>query len=250
MDRERLPKTVLGRVIFRSFFLQASWSFERMQSLGFLFAVLPALRLLYAGEGLAAACRRHLDYFNTHPFMAAPVLGTTLALEELEKRGEPGYLGVTEFKKMVMAPYAAMGDALFWGGVRPVASGAALFFAIRGSLLAPIVFLLLFNLPHLWFRCVGVTRGYALGLKVVEIVQKRRLPDIAIRLKEGMVVLLGGLCAYLTFLCLRAEELAPGWGLAAMPFVVLGGKLVRKGLSTLLIVFSVAVFILFFISVL
>lgn len=244
MDGNGLPKRILGKVILRSFFLQASWNFERMQSLGFLFAVAPALRLLYAGEALAAACRRHLEYFNTHPFMASPVIGTTLALEEQERRGEPGYLGVPEFKKMVMAPYAAMGDALFWGGIRPVAAGASLFFAVRGSLWAPAIFLLFFNLPHLWLRCAGVARGYALGLKVVEVVQKRRLPDLAIRLKEGTVVLLGGLCAYLTFLCLRGEDLAPGWGLAAMPAVILGGKLVRRGFSTLLLLLSIAVSIL------
>lgn len=249
MGGTELPKGLIARVILRSFFLQASWNFERMQSLGFLYAVAPALRFFHRGEALAAVFRRHMEYFNTHPFMASPVIGTVLALEEKERRGEADYLGGEEFKRMVMAPYAAMGDAFFWGGVRPAAAGVALFFAARGSFWAPAVFLILFNVPHLWFRFRGLLLGYSLGLKVVELFQRRRLPDLAIRLKEGTVVLLGGLCAYLTFLCLRAEDLGAGWGLAAMPAVILGGKLARKGFSTLVLIVSVAAMILLVVGI-
>jgi len=159
-----------------------------------------------------------------------------LSLEEKRKRGEESYLGVQEFKGMVMAPYAAIGDALFWGAVRPLAAGVALFPAVRGTLWAPLVFLGLFNVPHLWFRVVGLFRGYFLELRVIENIQRRRLPDLAIRLKEGTVVLLGGLCAYMTFLCLRDEAVAVGWGLVVLPLVVLLGRLARRGVSTLLLV--------------
>jgi len=236
MDRLKLPRSVLVRVLIRSFTLQASWNFERLQSLGVFYTLAPALRCLYRGEELELACRRHLEYFNTHPLLASPILGTILSLEEKRKRGEESYLGVQEFKGMVMAPYAAIGDALFWGAVRPLAAGVALFPAVRGTLWAPLVFLGLFNVPHLWFRVVGLFRGYFLELRVIENIQRRRLPDLAIRLKEGTVVLLGGLCAYMTFLCLRDEAVAVGWGLVVLPLVVLLGRLARRGVSTLLLV--------------
>ncbi len=158
MEERILPRKLLSLILLRTFFLQASWNFERLQNLGIFYALAPALRFLYRGEELTAACRRHLEYFNTHPFMASPVVGTILALEEKRCRGEKSYLGVQEFKRMVMAPYAAIGDALFWGGIRPVAAGIGLFFAIRGSLWAPIVFLVLFNLPHLFFAAQGCCR--------------------------------------------------------------------------------------------
>lgn len=246
MDCIRLPRIVLARVLMRSFALQASWNFERLQSLGVLYALGPALRRIFQGEELAKAYRRHLEYFNTHPFLASPVLGAILALEESRSRGEESYLGVQEFKGMVMAPYAAMGDAFFWGAVRPLSAGVALFFAARESFWAPVVFLLLFNLPHLWFRVVGFLRGYFRGLRVVESIQRHRLPDLAIRLKEATVVLLGGLCAYLVFLCLREEGLSAGWGLAVIPLVVLSGRLARKGVSTLLLVLVTSAILLFF----
>lgn len=33
-------------------------------------------------EDQAAALKRHLEFFNTHPYVAAPIMGVTLALEE------------------------------------------------------------------------------------------------------------------------------------------------------------------------
>jgi mannose PTS system EIID component len=230
-----LPKAVLAQIFLRSFLLQASWNFERLQNLGFLFVLAPALRFLYQGEELQAAYARHLEYFNTHPFLAAPVLGTVLHLEERLARGEENPLGVQEFKRMTMAPYAAMGDALFWGGIRPLAAGVALFIAAKGSLWAPLVFLLLFNLPHLWFRTSGVLRGYASGIGVVQTLQSIRLPDLAVRCKEGTVVLLGGLAAYLTHLTLLAEGCSTVWGLLVIPAVFVWGWLARRGISALLL---------------
>jgi mannose PTS system EIID component len=232
-----LPKTVLAKVLLRSLLLQASWNFERLQSLGFLFALAPALRRLYQGDELQAAYARHLEYFNTHPYLAAPVLGAVLHLEELRANGNEGDMGVEEFKRMIMAPYAAMGDALFWGGIRPLAAGVALFFAAKGSLWAPIAFLLLFNLPHLWFRISGLLRGYANGVAIVATVQRIRLPDLAVRCKEGTVVLLGGLAAYLTHLTLTAEGHSTALGVLVVPAVLVWGWLAGKGFSSLLLAF-------------
>ena len=246
MEGVRLPRTVLAKVFIRSFFLQASWNFERMQSLGLLFVLYPALRLLYRGDALTQACSRHLEYFNTHPFFASPVIGTILALEEQKGSGDEGAVSVQEFKRMVMAPYAAVGDALFWGGIRPLAAGISLFFAAKGSMWAPLIFLAVFNVPHLWLRTAGLVRGYTLGLKVVETMQRRKLPDLAIRLKETTVVLLGGLSAYLIFLGLDAEGLPAGWGLLAIPMVVLFSRLTRRGVSSLLLVLALALLLLLF----
>ncbi|PLX86019.1 MAG: PTS mannose transporter subunit IIA [Desulfuromonas sp.] len=240
MEKKIVSRITLAKVFLRSFLFQSSWNFERLQNMGALYTIAPALRQLYRGKELADAYRRHLDYFNTHPFLASPVLGSVIALEEEAARGESAALSVQEYKGMIMAPYAAIGDALFWGGLRPLAAGISLFFAAKGSLWAPVVFLLFFNLPHLWFRTVGLLRGYRQGMRIVEVMQRRRLPDLAIRLKEGTVVLLGGLCAYLAYLQLEGESLSPGWGLCIPLVVSLFGWLVRRGTSVLLLVLAVA----------
>lgn len=41
------------------------------------------LKKLYTSpEDRAAALERHMEFFNTHPYVAAPIIGVTLALEE------------------------------------------------------------------------------------------------------------------------------------------------------------------------
>lgn len=244
----RLSAKNLASVLLRSFFLQASWNFERLQNLGALFALAPALRRIYPPEQWPTAYRRHLEYFNTHPFMAGPVLGTTLALEE-EAAENPDAPDVAAFRDTVMAPYAAMGDSLFWGGLRPLAAGIALFFAAKGSLLAPLVFLLVFNLPNLWLRTAGLFRGYRQGLAMVEWLQTRRLPDLAVRCKEATVVLLGALSAYLAFTGCRDQGLDPWWGLVLLPLLAAVVALVRRGWSTLLLVMMSGTLVLVLVKV-
>jgi len=239
---KKIPLRLLLKVFFRSFAIQGSWNFDRMQNLGFLFAVAPVLRFFYKGKELSASFDRHQEYFNTHPFLASPVIGSVIRLEENRQARQELPVSVQDFKMMTMAPYAAMGDALFWGGLRPLAAGVALFFAVKGSLWAPIIFLIIFNLPHLWIRVSGLFMGYSRGLGIAETIKKRRLPDIAIRVKEATVVLLGALCAYLIYSVLQDAEASIGWGIAVIPFVLFSGWLTKRGVSTLLVALLASVF--------
>ncbi|MBU5568014.1 PTS system mannose/fructose/sorbose family transporter subunit IID, partial [Escherichia sp. S69_ASV_4] len=52
-------------------------------------SMVPAIRRLYPenNEARKQAIRRHLEFFNTQPFVAAPILGVTLALEEQRANG-------------------------------------------------------------------------------------------------------------------------------------------------------------------
>lgn len=235
---------VLLRVLLRSFLMQASWNFERLQNIGFLYVLAPVLRRLYRDDELLAACTRHIEYFNTHPYLATSVVGTVIKLEYKRANDAEDSVTVEDFKKMVMAPYAAMGDAFFWGGLRPLAACTALFFAAKDSLWAPVIFLLIFNIVHLTYRCVGVFHGYKLGVGVVQVIQRHRLPDLALKAKETTVVMLGGLCAYLSTRELTFENFSPLWGLAILPVVVLLGWLARKGISVLLLVLAASVILL------
>ncbi len=224
------------RMYFRSFLLQASWNFEKLQNLGFLYLILPGLRGIY-GEDIPLDVRQiHAGYFNTHPYFAPLVAGTILRLEARDFAGEKPEVDSETYKKMVMGPFAAMGDALFWGGVRPLAALVGLLVASQGSLWAPVVFLVLFNLPHLIFRGSGLFLGYVHELKAIEIVQKCRLPDLAIRLKESTTVLIGVLCAYLSVKGCEHQELPVLWGFIQLPIVLLFAWLAHKGVTSLFLV--------------
>lgn len=226
----------LLQVWFRLLLLQGSWNFERLQGGGWFYAMAPVLRLLYGEKEMLRIAREHVGYFNTHPYLAPAVAGAAIRLELDRASGKEAAVGIADFKEMVAAPYAAVGDALFWGGLRPLAAGVALLLAAKGLAVAPIVFLLLFNALPLWFRIAGFLSGYELGLKSIEFLQRRKLPDLAIRAKEASVVLLGGLAAFMVFQLLEGKG-KPLWlGLLAVPAVLLCGYLARRGISTLLLV--------------
>ncbi len=233
---EKLSRLTLLHVWLRLLLLQGSWNFERLQGGGWFYAMAPVLRVLYGEKEMQRIAREHVGYFNTHPYLAPTVVGAVIRMELERAAGKELEIGVSEFKEMVASPYAAVGDALFWGGLRPLAAGIALLLAAKGLVVAPIVFLLLFNALPLWFRIAGFLSAYELGIQSVEFLQRRKLPDLAIRAKEASVVLFGGVAAFMVFQLLDGKQ-KPLWlGLLAVPAVLLCGYLARRGISTLMLV--------------
>ena len=87
-NKIKLSKADRRSVMLRSQFLQGSWNYERMQNGGWAYSLIPALKKLYPNkDDASAALKRHLEFFNTHPYIAAPILGVTLALEEERANG-------------------------------------------------------------------------------------------------------------------------------------------------------------------
>ena len=117
-----LTKAERVKVMLRSQFLQGSWNYERMQNGGWAYALIPALKKLYPEkEAASAALKRHLEFFNTHPYIAAPILGVTLALEEDRANGVPiDDAAIQGVKVGMMGPLAGIGDPVFWFTVRPI----------------------------------------------------------------------------------------------------------------------------------
>ena len=222
---------------FRLLLLQASWNFETLQGIGFFYALFPGLKKLYKKEKLAEVSLKYIGYFNTHVYFAPLVAGAVLRLEEDQASGKAApEVEIEEFKEMVAAPYAAIGDAFFWGGLRPLAAGVALFFAVKGILWAPLIFILLYNIVPTWIRTVFFSRGYHQGIKSVEFIQRHKLPDLAIHTKEAAVVVLGGLSAFMVFSHLNHHQLSSWLGMLTLIPMVMLGLVARKGFSTLLLV--------------
>lgn len=227
-------------IFLRTFLLQGSWNFRGMQHLGFLYAILPALNHFYRDEEFTAAVNRHAGHFNTNPYMAPAVIGTTLALEEQRANGEGEEIDIADFKQMILAPYAAMGDALFWGGIRPLAAVIALFVASKEEGMAPLAFLLLFNIFHLAFRWAGLHRGYHQGIALIDLIHDLKLPDWAIRAKEATIVLLGGYFAYIVATTLESEQIPLFWGLLLLPVMALLAMFYRRGGSVFHATYAIA----------
>lgn len=170
-NQKKLTAGDIRRVFLRSNFFQGSWNFERMQALGFCFSTIPVIRRLYPenSEERKQAIKRHLEFFNTHPYVAAPVLGVTMAMEEQRANGADIDDGaINGIKVGLMGPLAGVGDPIFWGTVRPVFAALGAGIAMSGSLLGPLLFFILFNLVRLLTRYYGVSYGYKKGLDIVD----------------------------------------------------------------------------------
>lgn len=167
---KKLTASDIRGVFLRSNLFQGSWNFERMQALGFCFSMVPAIRRLYPenSEERKQAIKRHLEFFNTQPFVAAPILGVTLAMEEQRANGaEIDDAAINGIKVGLMGPLAGVGDPIFWGTVRPVFAALGAGIAMIGSLLGPLLFFVLFNVVRLLTRYYGVAYGYKKGVNIV-----------------------------------------------------------------------------------
>ncbi len=166
----KLTKSDRFSVAMRSTFLQGSWNYERMQNGGWCFAMIPALKKLYPDkDDLAAALKRHLEFFNTHPYIAAPVLGVTLALEEDKANGaEVDDAAIQGVKVGMMGPLAGVGDPVFWYTVRPIIGALGASLAMTGNILGPILFFVLWNIIRIAFIVYTVEFGYQAGSAITK----------------------------------------------------------------------------------
>ena len=161
----KLTKKDRISVWWRSTFLQGSWNYERMQNGGWAFAMIPAIKRLYkTKEERAAALKRHLEFFNTHPYVASPVLGVTLALEEERANGVPIEDRTIQGVKVgMMGPLAGIGDPVFWFTVRPILGALAASLAMNGNILGPIIYFLAWNVIRMAFMWYTQEFGYKAG---------------------------------------------------------------------------------------
>jgi len=167
-----------ARILGRSLLLQACWSYERMQGLGFCYAMQPWLQKCYGERQaeLRSAQLRQLEFFNTQPYMAPLALGMVSALEE-EASGLPAaerderIARMGRLKGSVAASLAGIGDALFWGALRPFCAALSLALTLLAwrldFLLAllglPGLYLAAYSLPAFFVRCRGLGWGYSWG---------------------------------------------------------------------------------------
>lgn len=157
-------------VAWRSTFLQGSWNYERMQNGGWCFAMIPAIKKLYTNkEDQKEALKRHLEFFNTHPYLASPILGVTLALEEERANGaQVDDAAIQGVKVGMMGPLAGVGDPVFWFTVRPMLGALGASLAMGGSILGPILFFVLWNVIRWAFMWYTQEFGYKAGSKISE----------------------------------------------------------------------------------
>ena len=162
-----LDKKTLNKMVWRSLNLQASFNYERMQAAGWLYCILPGLEKIHGDnkEDLQTSMQHNLEFFNTHPFLVTFVMGIVLSLEQQKADINT----IRAVRVAAMGPLGGFGDALFWFTLVPIVAGITANMAINGSLMGPILFLLIFNLVQMGVRFFLMDWSYKLGSKAIEV---------------------------------------------------------------------------------
>lgn len=179
-EKIQLSQVDRKKVWWRSQFLQGSWNYERMQNLGWAYSLIPAIKKLYTNkEDQAAALKRHLEFFNTHPYVAAPIMGVTLALEEEKANGtDIEDAAIQGVKIGMMGPLAGIGDPVFWFTVRPILGALGASLAQAGNIAGPLIFFIGWNLIRMAFLWYTQELGYKAGSEITKDMSGGILKDI------------------------------------------------------------------------
>jgi PTS system mannose-specific IID component len=209
-------------VFWRSLFLQAAWNRRGMQNLGFAFAIAPAVSALYADPvQREEALRRHLGFFNCHPYMAAAILGGAIHHEERVASGLEPAQAPQRYKQTLQGPLAAIGDGFFWTALRPFFGALAALAALLFKRLPAVwVVLVLYNVVHLALRFGLFRVGYERGDALVPLIARLSLPVVADRLRTAGAALAGAAAGLWVY---EAAAQWPGPGAALTAIAAVAG---------------------------
>ena len=197
-DKSSIGTVDLLRVFWRSLLIQASWSYDGMQSLGFSYSLLPVLKKLYPDRAeFETRLRLHMEYFNTQPYLASFILGAVVRLEEERAAGRASASAIDAagLKAALMAPLGALGDSFFWGALKPLAAVIAVALVIAGVWWGPVVFLALYSLWHVGLRVCVLFWGYHSTGDAMALMDRYSFTKRARLFKAVSLSVLGGILA-------------------------------------------------------
>ncbi|WP_088050944.1 PTS system mannose/fructose/sorbose family transporter subunit IID [Virgibacillus dakarensis] len=173
-ETPEISKKDLNQLFWRSFQMEFSWNYERQASLAYAYAMIPILKKLYKKKvDLSAALKRHLEFFNTTPHIVTMILGVSAAMEKSNAEDKNfDSSSINTVKASLMGPLAGIGDSFFWGTLRLIATGIGTSLSLKGNILGPILFLLVFNVPHIALRYILTKVGYNMGTGFLKKLQE------------------------------------------------------------------------------
>ncbi|WP_246287250.1 PTS system mannose/fructose/sorbose family transporter subunit IID [Lacticaseibacillus absianus] len=146
---------------------QIQWNYERMESSGYLYSILPVLKKLYGHDKdkFREMMKAENQYYNTAASMGHIVLGLDIAVQEQEGIGAKDI--VPGLKTGLMGPLAGVGDSM-WGVIWGTIWGSlACAFAVKGSPVGVLMWLMANLCIYVPFRFWSIFAAYNQGVKLV-----------------------------------------------------------------------------------
>ena len=201
--------TTLDRlnILLRCFVVQASWNFRSMLGLGFCFCVIPIARRLYkTAKERSEFLHRHLEFFNAHPYFVGFCLGAVIRLEEesLHKQW-PDKRPISIFKERMTGPLGGLGDQLFWNRIKPATVALGVLLGLRYGWIGIPIFLLVYNIPHVYLRVKSMNVSYKMGFDVISIMSTQRFKQAGRIMSFGGMLIAGVLLVVAAHWCFQRD---------------------------------------------
>ena len=209
------PNKRYSHYFWRSWAIQDSWNYERQMNMGFLYGIAPTIDRLYPDENdpeqvakRKEAYERHMAFYNCTPQTSAFVLGLASSMEEEYARDPENFdpETINAVKTSLMGPLSGIGDSFFQGTIRTIAFGLGTTLAAQGSMLGPVLAMVIsavFSIPITWY---AGKFGYEMGNSFLDRLQSGTMEKImyacgivGLMAIGGMVATLIGITTPLTF---------------------------------------------------
>ena len=209
------PNKRYSQYFWRSWAIQDSWNYERQMNMGFLYGIAPTIDRLYPDENdpeqvakRKEAYERHMAFYNCTPQTSAFVLGLASSMEEEYARDPENFdpETINAVKTSLMGPLSGIGDSFFQGTIRTIAFGLGTALATQGSMLGPVLAMVIsaaFSVPITWY---AGKFGYEMGNSFLDRLQSGTMEKImyacgivGLMAIGGMVATLIGITTPLTF---------------------------------------------------
>ena len=235
---KKLSKAKRWSVCLRHQYLQGSWNFERMQNGGWCFAILPALKELYPdAEDYHCAVQRHLEFYNTHPYVSAPIMGIILSMEERRANGEDvSDQMIHDMKTGLIGPLAGVGDPVFWFTIRPILAAVCAAMALTKNIFGPLLFFIAWNVIRISFLWIMQESGYKKGVSFVDELSDGFLKKVSLCSSMVGMFVIGILVQRFVHIpvAISFDGLFPG--LLGFILFLISVRVLKKGMSPVLLI--------------
>lgn len=198
-------RKMLNSIFWRSFTVFAgNAGVTKAGADGFLYSILPALKRYYRNdkEGLTKAMVRHTTWYNITESLGTFCMGLVASMERSNSENKDfDETSISAVKTSLMGPLSGIGDSIFWGVIRVIAAGIGISLSANGSILGPISFLLIYNIPSILCRYYMTYAGFELGENFITNLYSSGMMKIATKCASilGLIMVGGMTAANVTF---------------------------------------------------
>lgn len=177
-SKDLITKKDLRQISRRALQGATSVNYERFVHKPLVWQIGPALKKIWGDdpEKFSAALQRHLSFFLCTPQIKSWFGGLLVGLEvELKDNPDMDPSSINAVKTSLMGPLSGVFDSLFLNCIRIVACGVGISFAAQGSILGPILYALIYNIPAFIMYFGTASIGYKMGTTAITNLQESGL---------------------------------------------------------------------------